>query len=143
MEGAGRGGSWVCSLFAGRGWLAWYAVVLGSSSGVAAGSWLNGVKEEEALPDLRDESALCSAVRPACVRRDSRDCLRNWRRWPASPDKKYELKSLPDEKFSGLHMMCLMYAGFKRIPEHDFHIDLAEPFLKSAGNVPARRDRRA
>jgi hypothetical protein len=48
----------------------------------------------------------------------------------ASPDKKYELKALPDEKFSGLHLMCLMYAGFKRIaPEHDLHMDLAEPFL--------------
>jgi hypothetical protein len=48
----------------------------------------------------------------------------------ASPDKKYTLQSLPDEKFSGLHLMCLMYAGFKRIaPEHDLHMDLNEPFL--------------
>jgi Flp pilus assembly protein TadD len=50
----------------------------------------------------------------------------------ASPDQKYDLKSLPDEKFSGLHLMCLMYAGFKRIaPEHDLHMDLHEPFLKA------------
>ncbi len=48
----------------------------------------------------------------------------------ASPDHKYVLKSLPDEKFSGLHLMCLMFAGFKRIaPEHDLHMDLEEPFL--------------
>jgi Flp pilus assembly protein TadD len=48
----------------------------------------------------------------------------------ASPDQKYTLKSLPDEKFSGLHLMCLMYAGFKRIaPEHDLQMDLHEPFL--------------
>lgn len=48
----------------------------------------------------------------------------------ASPDQKYTLKSLPDEKFSGLHLMCLMYAGFKRIaPDHDLHMDLNEPFL--------------
>ena len=48
----------------------------------------------------------------------------------ASPDQKYTLKSLPDEQFSGLHLMCLMYAGFKRIaPEHDLHMDLEEPFL--------------
>jgi hypothetical protein len=48
----------------------------------------------------------------------------------ASLDKKYTLKSLPDEQFSGLHLMCLMYAGFKRIaPEHDLHMDLSEPFL--------------
>jgi hypothetical protein len=40
------------------------------------------------------------------------------------------LKSLPDEKFTGLHLMCLMYAGFKRIaPEHDLQMDLDEPFL--------------
>ncbi len=48
----------------------------------------------------------------------------------ASPDQKYTLKSLPGEKFSGLNLMCLMYAGFKRIaPEHDLKMDLDEPFL--------------
>ncbi len=48
----------------------------------------------------------------------------------ASSDQKYILQSLPGEKFSGLHLMCLMYAGFKRIaPEHDLHMDLNEPFL--------------
>jgi Flp pilus assembly protein TadD len=48
----------------------------------------------------------------------------------ASPDQTYTLKSLPDEKFTGLHLMCLMYAGFKRIaPEHDLQMDLDEPFL--------------
>jgi hypothetical protein len=45
-------------------------------------------------------------------------------------DKKYTLKSLPDEMFSGLHLMCLMYAGFKRVtPEHDLQMDLNESFL--------------
>ena len=48
----------------------------------------------------------------------------------ASPDAKYVLKSLPGENFTGLHLMCLMYAGFKRIaPEHDLQMDLHEPFL--------------
>ena len=48
----------------------------------------------------------------------------------ASPDEKYELRSLPDRKFSGLHLMCLMYAGFKRVaPEHDVGMDLDDPFL--------------
>ncbi len=48
----------------------------------------------------------------------------------ASPDEKYELRSLPDRKFSGLHLMCLMYAGFKRVaPEHDLGMDLNDPFL--------------
>ncbi len=48
----------------------------------------------------------------------------------ASPEPKYTLKSLPDEQFTGLQMMCLMYAGFKRIaPEHDLGMDLNDPFL--------------
>lgn len=48
----------------------------------------------------------------------------------ASPDQKYTLKSLPGERFSGLNLMCLMFAGFKRIaPEHDLQMDLHEPFL--------------
>jgi Tfp pilus assembly protein PilF len=48
----------------------------------------------------------------------------------AAPEEKYELRSIPNRKFSGLHLMCLMYAGFKRIaPEHDLGMDLNEPFL--------------
>ena len=48
----------------------------------------------------------------------------------ASPDQNYTLKSLPGEKFSGLHLMCLMYAGYKRIaPGHELGMDLNEPFL--------------
>jgi tetratricopeptide (TPR) repeat protein len=48
----------------------------------------------------------------------------------AAPDEKYELRALPDRKFSGLHLMCLMYAGFKRVaPEHEVQMDLNEPFL--------------
>ena len=38
----------------------------------------------------------------------------------ASPEPKYTLKSLPDEQFTGLQMMCLMYAGFKRITYKPF-----------------------
>jgi hypothetical protein len=48
----------------------------------------------------------------------------------AVPDEKYELRALPDRKFSGLHLMCLMFAGFKRVaPEHEVQMDLNEPFL--------------
>jgi hypothetical protein len=48
----------------------------------------------------------------------------------ASPEEKYELKTIPNRKFSGLHLMCLMYAGFKRVaPEQDVGMDLNEPFL--------------
>ena len=50
----------------------------------------------------------------------------------ASPDEKYELRSIPNRKFSGLHLMCLMYAGFKRVaPEQDVGMDLEEPFLNA------------
>jgi hypothetical protein len=48
----------------------------------------------------------------------------------SSPEEKYNLKTLHDRKFSGLHLMCLMFAGFKRIaPEHDVGMDLNDPFL--------------
>ncbi len=48
----------------------------------------------------------------------------------ASADEKYELRTVPGRKFSGLHLMCLMYAGFKRVaPEHDLGMDLNDPFL--------------
>ncbi len=47
----------------------------------------------------------------------------------SSPDEKYTLRSLPGKKFSGLHLMCIMYAGFKRIaPEQDLGMDLEEPY---------------
>jgi hypothetical protein len=48
----------------------------------------------------------------------------------AAPDEKYELQTLPERKFTGLHLMCLMFAGFKRVaPEQDPGMDLNEPFL--------------
>lgn len=48
----------------------------------------------------------------------------------ASAEAKYTLDSLPGEVFSGLQVMCLMYAGFKRIaPEMDSGMDLDDPFL--------------
>lgn len=48
----------------------------------------------------------------------------------ASPEKKYRPQSLPGENFSGLHLMCLMFAGFKRVaPEADgTEMVLDEPF---------------
>jgi len=50
----------------------------------------------------------------------------------ASPDKKYTLQTIPDESFSGLHLMSLMHAGFKRIaPDLDSGMDLEEPFLQA------------
>lgn len=45
-------------------------------------------------------------------------------------EKKYSLKSLSGEKFTGLYMMCLMYAGFQRIaPAEDCGMDLHDPYL--------------
>ena len=59
----------------------------------------------------------------------------------ASPDQKYTLKSLPGEKFSGLNLMCLMYAGFKRIaPEHDLQMDLHDSFLVALDMFQAGED---
>ncbi len=48
----------------------------------------------------------------------------------ASSEKKYTLRTIPGETFSGLQLMCLMHAGFKRIaPEQDSGMDLDDPFL--------------
>lgn len=48
----------------------------------------------------------------------------------ASSDKKYKLRTIPDEEFSGLQLMCLMHAGFKRIaPEQDTGMDLNDSFV--------------
>jgi hypothetical protein len=48
----------------------------------------------------------------------------------ADAEKKYQLKNLPGESFSGLQLMCLMFAAFNRFaPEHDVGMDLNEPFL--------------
>ena len=58
----------------------------------------------------------------------------------ADPEPKYTLRSLPGEKFSGLQLMCLMYAGFKRIaPEQDTGMDLHEPFLTALDLFTAKR----
>ncbi len=58
----------------------------------------------------------------------------------AAPDERYELRSLPERKFSGLHLMCLMFAGFKRVaPEHDVGMDLNDSFLAALGLFNAEK----
>lgn len=58
----------------------------------------------------------------------------------ASPEKKYTLDTIPGETFSGLHLMCLMHAGFKRIqPDLDSAMDLEEPFLQALELFNAQR----
>ena len=52
----------------------------------------------------------------------------------SSPEQKYRLTTYPEESFSGLQLMCLMYAGFKRIaPDQDTGMDLNEPWLTALG----------
>lgn len=47
----------------------------------------------------------------------------------ASSEQKYRLTSIPDESFSGLQLMCMMYVGFKDIqPTMDVGMDLSEPY---------------
>ncbi len=47
----------------------------------------------------------------------------------ADADQKYTLQSLPNEYFSGLQLMCLMYVGFKDInPTLDTGMDLQAPY---------------
>lgn len=50
----------------------------------------------------------------------------------ASPEKKYELKTLPSEHFSGLELMCLMYAAGQRLmPGESVGMDLNDEYLKA------------
>jgi len=54
--------------------------------------------------------------------------------------QKYTLSAYPSESFSGLQLMCLMYAGFKRItPDQDTGMDLNEPWLVALGLFNAVR----
>lgn len=47
----------------------------------------------------------------------------------ADSEKKYTLRSLPGERFSGLHLMALMYVGFKRLdPEADTGIPFDDAY---------------
>ncbi len=58
----------------------------------------------------------------------------------SDPEPKYTLRSLPGENFSGLQMMCLMFAGFKRIaPDRDTGLDLDAPFLTAVGLFNAKK----
>lgn len=47
----------------------------------------------------------------------------------SSPDHQYTLNSAPGKQFSGLHLLCLMYVGFKLVdPSLDVGVDLSEPY---------------
>lgn len=50
----------------------------------------------------------------------------------ASAEKKYELKALPLERFSGLEMMCLMYAAGQRLmPGESMGMNLNDEYLQA------------
>ena len=71
---------------------------------------------------LADEDVRQIALEAALLGREGLDY--------ASPDKNYTLRALPGEAFSGLELMCLMHAGFKRLaPGEDTGMNLDEPFL--------------
>ncbi|GAH06635.1 unnamed protein product [marine sediment metagenome] len=58
-----------------------------------------------------------------------------------SPDKKHTLRNCPGEKFSGLQLMCLMYAGFSRFaPEQNLSMDLEEPFRTALQLYDAKKE---
>jgi hypothetical protein len=58
----------------------------------------------------------------------------------ASTDKKYTLRTVPDEVFTGLQLRCLMHAGLKRLtPDTETGMDLDEPFLKALEMHQQRR----
>lgn len=61
----------------------------------------------------------------------------------ADPEPKYALQSVPGEIFSGLQLMCLMYAGFKRLdPTLDTGMDLREPYLAALALFEQRNPER-
>ncbi len=47
----------------------------------------------------------------------------------SDPDKKYFINSIPQKEFTGLHLLCLMYTGFKIIePDLDTGLDFADAY---------------
>jgi len=56
-----------------------------------------------------------------------------------NPEQQYELRSMPG-KFSGLHLLCIMYVGFKLIaPEDAPSFDLATVYAEAKAMFDARK----
>ena len=94
--------------------------------------FLDAFKRFDAMtPDeIRNVALAVVALWPEHRRLSHLPSLHAARKCRGKPEEKYELRAIPNRKFSGLHLMCLMYAGFKRIsPEHDLGMDLNDPFL--------------
>src|SRR5699024_5090424 len=49
-----------------------------------------------------------------------------------NPEKKYSLKSIPDKRFSGLHLLAYMYTSFKEFePDMNTGIDFDEEYKQA------------
>jgi hypothetical protein len=56
------------------------------------------------------------------------------------PDKRYHVPAYGEEMLSGLEVMCIMYAAFKRVaPERDISIDLHDAYAKALALHEARK----
>ena len=95
------------------------AGLLKAKNAAAVMYFLDSCKRFEAMPV---DQVRAVTLEIAMLGRSGLDC--------ASPEEKYQLSSLTDRKFSGLHLMCLMFAGFKCFaPEYDLAMDLHNSFL--------------
>lgn len=57
-----------------------------------------------------------------------------------SPEKSYRVAAYGDEMLSGLEVMCVMFAAFKRVaPAHDISIDLHDAYQKALALHEARK----
>lgn len=61
----------------------------------------------------------------------------------ADPAKRHRLKELPGELLSGLEVMCLLYAGLKRIAptEADIGFDLNDDFAMALELYHSEKER--
>jgi len=61
----------------------------------------------------------------------------------ASSEKKYQLNSVPSEKFSGLELMALMHTGFRQVaPEQDPGMGLDDAYEMAQSLYNARRGKK-
>ena len=61
---------------------------------------------------------------------------------PNDADKRYTLKTMPGE-FSGLHLLCLMFAAFKAVaPDRDIGFDVAREYRTAVALHAARKGKR-
>jgi hypothetical protein len=58
-----------------------------------------------------------------------------------SPDEKYTLKTLPDERFSGLQLLSLMYVAFQQVnPSLDLHLPFEDAYRQALSMFQRREN---